>query len=89
MAHLRSTAKKIMNAHRGAFFDVHALKQWADSSEAVCAKSVDGVKTYRYKLFAVNTADETATAVFLTGEERAVFFSDLKAPKRYSAPNLI
>ena len=47
----------------------------------MCAKSVDGVKTCRCKLSAVNTADETATAVFLNGEERAVFFSDLKAPK--------
>ena len=73
--------QKIMNAHRGAFFDAHALKPWADGSEAVCAKSVDGVKTYRCKLSAVNAADETATAVFMNGEERAVFFSDIKAPK--------
>jgi hypothetical protein len=73
--------QKIMNAHRGAFFDAHALKPWAGGSEAACAKSVDGVKTCRCKLSAVNAADETATAVFLDGEERAVFFSDLKAPK--------
>ena len=81
MAHLRSTAKKMMNAHRGAFFDARALKPWADGSEAVCAKSVDGAKTHRCKLSVVNADDETATAVFLDGEERAVFFSDLKAPK--------
>jgi hypothetical protein len=36
---------------------------------------------YRCKLKSVNTADETATAVFMDGEERAVFFSDLKVPK--------
>jgi hypothetical protein len=70
-----------MNAHRGAFFDAHAPKPRADGSEAACAKSVDGVKTHRCKLSAINTADETATAVFMNGEERAVFFSDIKAPK--------
>jgi hypothetical protein len=36
---------------------------------------------YRCTLKSVNAADETATAVFMNGEERAVFFSDLKAPK--------
>ena len=36
--------QKMMNAHRGAFFDAHALKPWADGSEAACAKSVDGAK---------------------------------------------
>ena len=70
-----------MNAHRGAFFDARALKPWADGSEAARTKSTDGVKTNRCKLSAVNTADETATAVFMNGEERAVFFSDIKAPK--------
>jgi hypothetical protein len=67
--------QKMMNAHRGAFFDAHALKPWADGSEAVCAKSVDGVKTHRLN-FPRSTqlmTDETATAVFVDGEERAVF----------------
>ena len=73
--------QKKMNRHRGAFFDAHALKPWAEGSEAVCAKSVDGRKAYRCTLKSVNAADETATAVFMHGEERAVFFSDIKAPK--------
>jgi hypothetical protein len=74
--------QKMMNARRGAFFDARALKlPWAEGAEAARAKSVDGAKTRRCKISAVNAANETATAVFLDGEERAVFFSDLKAPK--------
>jgi hypothetical protein len=73
--------QKMLNAHRGAFFDARALKPWAEGSEAACAKSMDGRKTHRCALKSVNAADETATAVFMDGEERAVFFSDLKAPK--------
>jgi hypothetical protein len=73
--------QKMMNAHRGAFFDAHALKPWAEGSEATRPKSVDGRKAHRCKLKSVNAADETATVVFMNGEERAVFFSDLKAPK--------
>jgi hypothetical protein len=38
---------KMMNANREAFFDAHALEPWAEGSEAVCAKSVDGRKPYR------------------------------------------
>ena len=38
-------------------------------------KSVDGRKAYRFQLKWVNTADETAIAVFMNGEERAVFFT--------------
>ena len=63
------------------FFDAHALKPWAEGSEAVCTKPVDGSKAHRCKLKSVNAANETATAVFMNGDERAVFFSDLKAPK--------
>jgi hypothetical protein len=73
--------QKKFNAHRSAFFYAHALKPWAEGSEAVCTKSVDGSKAYRCKLKSVNAANETATAVFVNGDERAVFFSDLKAPK--------
>ena len=73
--------QKKMNRHRGAFFDAHALKPWADGSEAARAKSVDGRKACRCTLKSVNAADETATAVSMNGEERAAFFSDLKAPK--------
>jgi hypothetical protein len=54
--------QKMMNAHRGAFFDAHALEPWAEGSEAARAKSVDGRKACRCPLKSVNTADETATA---------------------------
>jgi hypothetical protein len=86
MDYLRSTAKKKFNAHHSAFFDAHALKPWAGGSEAACAKSVDGSKTCRCELKSVNTANETVTAVFTNGDERAVFFSDLKAPKTPQCP---
>jgi hypothetical protein len=81
--------QKLLNAHRGAFYDPHALQEWEVGAEATCHKKEGGLKRYRYHVITViDREDDTCEVDFGAGETRKVSLSQLKVPATQRGPDL-
>jgi hypothetical protein len=81
--------QKLLNAHRGAFCDLHALQERKVGAEATCHKRESGLKRCRCHIISIiDREDNTCEVDFGAGETRKVSLSQLKVPAAQRGPHL-
>ena len=81
--------QKLLNAHRGAFCDPHALQERKVGAEATCHKKEDGLKRCRCHIITIiDREDDTCEVDFGAGETRKVSLAQLKVPATQRGPHL-